>query len=1578
MSRPRWITAAGDLGSIPELFFYEKRLEVSSIGSSIVDESVTFVLQSGELPPGIQVVRSGMLQGVPVVLDPITVDETREYRFTVRATTREGVVVDRTFFLSVNNVFPPVITPRITNLGNVFDGSYFTKQLRAVEENPNAILKWKVVRGSLPPGISITDSGLISGYILKESDEYAAITPGYDNYDPNDASVRRFFDDVPYDSLGKSRNRTYSFTVEVSDGANVDSLNYSIAVASKGLFTADQEHYINGDILNWEPIATTYLRGTILKYQDVLYVATEDVTPTEDRTPDVSPSYRPYQIQKIAITADNNLLTIDHDDRYMPVIITPSGKLPTLRQDNNFAFKFDAIDFNGDDLVWSISTSDGTGFDKDATRSIGFSQDTYLEFYSNGDTDTFLLAGIPEWVAGKNYSEDEIVSHQEKIYKVVRDHLSLINLPPDISDDYSIQSLSTTSVNVYSDFPEVAEFSIFGIFQPDSDEDEDQDPDIVELESGTDYAILDLGQQIKFNDPLPQGKYFVGLTLSYPEINPENETGVGFDRDGTVFDEGESRLPPVLSLDDNGWLHGYLEPQQEEIKSYDFIITAEKKLISQRKVLAPVTAGSPVIDLSYVSGTSTISRTISLGGLDPETRIISEQIIDMGTVDMPMLVSRVTLSQPAGIDIPLGDIATLRSATADGVYRSGPVQYQLTVLGSLMDRIIWKTPENLGSIVNGAISELRVEAVSEMGQTVKYSLVSGSKNRLPQALSLNLFDDGVISGRATFRYFQLDKDATTFDRNRTRFDNTYQFDIKAETANIKKIYRSSGRRVSTERISISGETREETSYPNKIYLAYSGSSDFRLHEISGKNISPGTVVVSQIKLSDTNGSVYTELTLDRLLAGEIQEGDFVYILDGVVSSIKTFKLRLDIVHKKPFENLYFKAFPTLQQRQRFFEIINDQDIFPDELIYRLSDPWFGKATTIKFLAAAGINASDLDDYISAIDRNHYWRQINFGEIKTAVAVDEFYNTKYEVVYIDIVDPNNLAEAAVSERVELKGNPYIGNHGTIVAMSSSGARVTLREAPANDLAGAAVIGPNIPDGTKILTAAQNVITLNRSIPTITGKTNITYQFENQVIYPSTFANMNNNVINDLGYQARGVFPDWMTSVQPDRSVLGFRRAAVLAYTVPGASKLIAYRLKSKRIRFDDVEFTIDRYQLDNALSKNFVPETGEFKSSKETTFDRLTLGPGVHGGGIVNYAVEQSFDSINKRTVKYIQANGGIDGVKSFEHGDLLVFARQEQYDNVTGPFDGWIDYQNLYIGDIPNDGSDLEAVGEDSPGTDSTFGFDAYRVIPGVKNKALTVEQHLLRVNAAVGSTQIVLPWLLGVSYMNKSVAALGIAEGTQVIDQSINYENNEVTVTLNKALLQNLNSGSTITVRSTVIAVSMDQDVDPDISTRGIAVNQIPLGIANGMRLFGPGIPANTVVNDVRDNVLVTNNELAVVPGAVISYEIDNQRGGIWRININDEDLVSLEFVREVDFGEKIKVLNGVSHGFTFMVYDTNIRGGQTVPTYRQWRTDVETSGGYTVFDNNGTRFFDHRDNYQGPEADDKYLKFPQIGVFE
>jgi hypothetical protein len=1384
--RPIWITKSGSLGTIPELVFFEQDLEVSYDGTTVLTEGIIFSFLSGELPPGIQVVRTGKLQGVPVILDPLEIDESRLYEFTVRARNTQGVVVDRTFNLTITNIFPPVIVPKIRSLGNVFDGAYYEKQLYAIEDNPNAKLKWQLIRGQLPSGITLSESGKLSGYVMPELDTDALI--GYDAYDPDDASAKQYYDKDPLDAVGKSRNRGYTFTLQVSDGSNVDSFTYTLFVASKGLFSADQGSWIDESNNRfkgaWNP-EVTYAKGDIVRDPDyVYYVASASIDGNIDNDPPYdSGQWSPYEPQKVSITADNDYLRVDYDNRYIPIITTPSRALPTLRQENNFAFKFDAIDFDLDvnpltePLVWTISGGEGDSFDQRPSsdpEETGAGVDskpikTDLIFTTNGISLAFLI--------------DASIYPSDMIYNVLGiSHKDNSGLVTDYVED-------------------------------------------------VDYELSETKTQISFYTPPPTGRIFVKISMVSAEgrLDPSMQTGHRFDE--ADFDASASELPPNLQLDDNGWLYGELAPQQEESKTYNFSI----------QVGRTKTRGTPPIARSYFSV---------------------------------------------------------------------PVQYSLTVLGSLTDRIIWITPYDLGTIVNGSVSELKIEAVSEMGQSVRYSLAKQQPNRIPQSLNLDLLNDGLITGRVTFRHFQMDTDNTTFDRDRTQFDTEYEFTVKAETTTIRKVYKTSPSKTIV-------NTNGDFVTPNRIYISYSGTQSLVGKEISGLGILPSTIITEQMLKTDDGGtSFYTEIKISSMLASDLEANDRVYILDGVVSSTKTFKVRLDVVHSEPYENLYFKAFPTLSQRQNVQDLLNDQEIFPNDLIYRSTDPWFGKSKNFKFLALAGINASKVGDYIDAIERNHRWKQINFGDIKTAVAVDEFYNVKYEVVYVDVIDPTNLSDVSVSPEVQLEGEPYIDEEG----------------------------------------------------------------LEHSVIYPNTFGNMSQNIINSLGYRARGVFPDWMTSVQPDKSVLGFKRAIVLAYTIPGASKLIAYRLKERGFAFNDIEFTIDRYQLDNSLSRYFDIDRRRFLPSKETTFDRLVLGPGELDGGIVDYAVTQSFDSINGRTVDYIKANGGIDGIRGFADGDLLVFAKQENYENEHGPYNGWIDYQNLYFGDIVDDDTDLEQVSnpDDEYEFDGKYGFDSYRVIPSFKNRSLTIEKHLLRSTATMGSTTLEIPYVLGAVYEGKSIEAEGIPANTVIESQAIidldlsPTSSDLVTVlTISNATTKEINVGSMVTLRSSIVAAA-------DGSGNTIEVESLPVGPIIGIRLYGQGIPSETYVTEVNGNVLTTNNTISGInSGDIIGYQVLNQRGGIWQVKISDDDMVRLEFVKEIEIGQKVKVLGGYSNGFTFMVYDAASSTKATLPAYRRWSEQVQTSGNTTVFDGNGTRFFVNRDQYIKPEADDKYLKFPQIGVF-
>jgi hypothetical protein len=161
-----------------------------------------------------------------------------------------------------------------------------------------------------------------------------------------------------------------------------------------------------------------------------------------------------------------------------------------------------------------------------------------------------------------------------------------------------------------------------------------------------------------------------------------------------------------------------------------------------------------------------------------------------------------------------------------------------------------------------------------------------------------------------------------------------------------------------------------------------------------------------------------------------------------------------------------------------------------------------------------------------------------------------------------------------------------------------------------------------------------------------------------------------ITGQLGYTNQGALPGWMTSTQEDNKPLGFVRSIVLAYTQPNASKLIAYRLKSNGIEFNNIDFVADRYALDNHLSKNYNKVTNKFITSVETTFDRINrIGKVLH---TVDYALRNTtFESINGQTVDYIRNRGGLDGVQAFEAGQRLVFAQQEQYAYNTSPNDGW-------------------------------------------------------------------------------------------------------------------------------------------------------------------------------------------------------------------------------------------------------------------------------------------------------------------
>jgi len=267
---------------------------------------------------------------------------------------------------------------------------------------------------------------------------------------------------------------------------------------------------------------------------------------------------------------------------------------------------------------------------------------------------------------------------------------------------------------------------------------------------------------------------------------------------------------------------------------------------------------------------------------------------------------------------------------------------------------------------------------------------------------------------------------------------------------------------------------------------------------------------------------------------------------------RTFTLTVNQFDSKPYENLYLNGFPNAAQRRLFESVMASENIFPTDSIYRPADPWFGKANQLKFLFMTGLNTVDLDRYYTALSRNHYTKTVMLGDVHVAYALDDRYNVIYEVVYLDVIDAMEGTD------------PVTGN-------------------------------PAYPAQTISLAGRKNFYVAN----------GVTYQ----ELTPNGLGNMRQQIANTIGVYDSSILPQWMTCVQPDDAnpgkylhPIGYIPAVVLAYAVPGAGKLIAYRLQQAAFNFNRIEFSTDRYLLDDYLSQNFDLATEKFIPGTETTFD----------------------------------------------------------------------------------------------------------------------------------------------------------------------------------------------------------------------------------------------------------------------------------------------------------------------------------------------------------------------------------------
>ena len=328
------------------------------------------------------------------------------------------------------------------------------------------------------------------------------------------------------------------------------------------------------------------------------------------------------------------------------------------------------------------------------------------------------------------------------------------------------------------------------------------------------------------------------------------------------------------------------------------------------------------------------------------------------------------------------------SATAVSIRESTPLTYTLTILEDINNYLTWNTPADLGMINNGQVSTLDISASSSRGRTLYYTIQSGEYSRLPQGLQL--LPSGLISGKTSFDFYSMDRNAVSIitDGGKTTFDASYTFTVLAQDA----IGIVSAVAPAFNSVTLKSPLVDPVGVGEKISF------------IDIMRVPVVLTVAKDSAIGDTK-IIFTSST-EAVGINWIATPENSYTYDT-----KQFTVTVKNVDQHPYESLYVRAFLPSSLRQRFYSSLYDPTLTRNigtDPIYRPDDPYFGRATDIRFLAVAGLTASTPQSYIDAMTRYHENKKVNFSDLKIAIATDENLNTKYEVIYIEVVDSNPKA------------------------------------------------------------------------------------------------------------------------------------------------------------------------------------------------------------------------------------------------------------------------------------------------------------------------------------------------------------------------------------------------------------------------------------------------------------------------------------------------------------------------------------------------------------------------------------------
>ena len=309
--------------------------------------------------------------------------------------------------------------------------------------------------------------------------------------------------------------------------------------------------------------------------------------------------------------------------------------------------------------------------------------------------------------------------------------------------------------------------------------------------------------------------------------------------------------------------------------------------------------------------------------------------------------------------------------------------------------------------------------------------------------------------------------------------------------------------------------------------------------------------------------------------------EFTIKAQGITSleySEKKFEITVNLIS---YKNIIAKAFLNSNQRNKWNDFINNDTIFEPKYIHNFENNQFGVNRQLEILIMAGIEEEIADKYISAIGLNHKRKQLRFGKIETAQGFVEGQRIpEYEVIYVKIYDPLDYDNKILPKRIITHFNQqeYItADHDSTIFYTRD-----------------------------ITELSMPMPVFNKRLPNVNIDTTGYFASDPNpsVYFPSSISTWRRQIFewredsdidleNDGFYIERNYLPLWMRSIQFQNNQyqeLGYIPALVLCYCNPGSSskiiKNIENYMKNTGFNFNQFDFTVDRFQIDN----NFIFNT----------------------------------------------------------------------------------------------------------------------------------------------------------------------------------------------------------------------------------------------------------------------------------------------------------------------------------------------------------------------------------------------------